>query len=45
MKAGGYITRNEYIGLAIIIGLIIFLGVYPKPLLDMTAGVTNMVLP
>lgn len=45
MKAGGDITRNEYIGLAIIIGLIIFLGVYPKPLLDMTAGVTNMVLP
>ncbi len=32
---------NEYIGLAIIIAIIIFLGVYPKPLLDLTAGVVN----
>ncbi len=33
------LTANEYAGLAVIIGLIIFLGVYPKPLLDMTAGI------
>lgn len=42
MKVGGDITKNEYIGLAIIIGLIIFLGVYPKPLLALTAGVMGM---
>ncbi len=35
---------NEYLGLAIIICLIIFLGVYPKPLLDLTAGVANMMV-
>lgn len=39
------ITVNEYLGLAIIIGLILVLGVYPKPLLDMTAGVANMLIP
>lgn len=40
IKNGGDITANEYIGLAIIIGIILFLGVYPKPLLDLTAGMT-----
>lgn len=42
MKTGGDLAINEYIGLAVIIGLIIFLGVYPKPLLELTAGVTAM---
>jgi NADH-quinone oxidoreductase subunit M len=32
---------NEYVGLSIIIAIIIFLGVYPKPLLDLTAGIVN----
>lgn len=39
------ITWNEYIGLAVIIGIILFLGVYPKPLLEMTTGVVNMMMP
>ncbi len=39
------ITANEYIGLAVIIAIILFLGVYPKPLLDMTTGVVNMIMP
>ncbi len=39
------ITANEFAGLAIIIGIILFLGVYPKPLLDMTMGVVNMMIP
>jgi NADH-quinone oxidoreductase subunit M len=37
------VSLNEYIGLAVIIGLILALGVYPKPLLDMTATVANIV--
>lgn len=38
------LSINEYIGLSIIIALIIFLGVYPKPLLDMTYEIaTTMV--
>ena len=39
------LSVNEYVGLAVIIGLILFLGFYPKPLLDMTAGVANMIIP
>lgn len=39
------LTVNEYIGLAIVIALIIILGVYPAPLLDMTAGAANMIVP
>lgn len=35
---------NEYVGLAVVITLIIFLGVYPKPLLDLTAGVAQMMV-
>ena len=42
MKKAGDITMNEYIGLALIIGLIIILGVYPKPLLALTAGVMGV---
>lgn len=45
LKQGGDLTKNEYIGLAIIIALIIVLGVYPKPLLDLTAGMATMVMP
>ena len=32
------LSINEYVGLSIIICIIIFLGVYPKPLLDLTLG-------
>jgi len=32
------LTMNEWIGLAVIIAVILFLGVYPKPLLMLTAG-------
>lgn len=45
MKEGGDLTVNEYIGLAIIIGIILFLGVYPKPLLELTSGMAGIVLP
>ncbi|XZF13303.1 complex I subunit 4 family protein [Chitinophagaceae bacterium MMS25-I14] len=41
----GDLSVNEYVGLAVIIAIILFLGVYPKPLLDMTAGMMNMVTP
>ncbi len=39
------LTVNEYIGVAIVIALIIFLGVYPKPLLDLTSGIAGMLVP
>ncbi|MBL7717903.1 MAG: NADH-quinone oxidoreductase subunit M [Flavipsychrobacter sp.] len=39
------ISANEYVGLAVIIALILVLGVYPKPLLDMTAAVAGVVTP
>src|SRR5690606_4319167 len=39
------ISLNEWLGLAIIIGLILVLGFYPKPLLDATVGVANMIIP
>ncbi len=42
MKKEGDLTANEYLGLAIIIALIIILGVYPKPLLDLTSGFAMM---
>ena len=35
---------NEYLGLAIVISLILFLGVYPKPLLDLTSGMAQMMI-
>jgi NADH-quinone oxidoreductase subunit M len=38
------LSINEYAGLAIIISLILFLGVYPKPLLDLTAGMAEMIV-
>ncbi|WP_276132841.1 complex I subunit 4 family protein [Polluticoccus soli] len=39
------LTVNEYIGLAIVIALIIVLGVYPAPLLDMTATAASVIVP
>lgn len=39
------LSLNEYIGLGIIITIILVLGVYPKPLLDMTASVATMIVP
>jgi NADH-quinone oxidoreductase subunit M len=35
---------NEYVGIAIIISLIIVLGVYPKPLLDLTSGIAGLIV-
>jgi len=43
MITGKDLGTNEYLGLAIIISLIIFLGVYPKPLLDLTSGIASMI--
>ncbi|MES2701068.1 MAG: NADH-quinone oxidoreductase subunit M [Bacteroidota bacterium] len=39
------LSVNEYLGIAVIICLILFLGVYPKPLLDLTAGIAGMIAP
>lgn len=39
------VSINEFVGLAILITLIIFLGVYPKPLLDLTSGIAGMINP
>src|SRR5690606_6425772 len=39
MRTGGDLTTNECIAIAVLILLIIVLGVYPKPLLDLTATV------
>jgi len=38
------LSVNEILGLAIIICLILFLGFYPKPLLDLTAGIAGMIV-
>ncbi len=38
------LSMNEYLGVGIIIILILFLGVYPKPLLDLTAGIASMIV-
>ncbi len=35
---------NEYVGLAVIISIILVLGVYPKPLLDMTSGIAGLLV-
>jgi NADH-quinone oxidoreductase subunit M len=44
MVRKGDISINEYIGLSVIISIIIFLGVYPKPLLDLTAEMATMMV-
>ena len=41
MKIAKDLSANEYLGLSIIIILIVFLGVYPKPLLDLTSGIAT----
>ena len=38
------LSMNEYLGVGIIIILILFLGVYPKPLLDLTAGIASIIV-
>jgi NADH-quinone oxidoreductase subunit M len=38
-------TMNESVAMAFIVALIIFLGVYPKPLLELTQGVAQMIVP
>ena len=38
------LSVNELLGLAIIICMILFLGVYPKPLLDLTSGIAGMIV-
>ena len=42
---GRDMAMNESIAMALIIVLVIFLGVYPKPLLDFTEGVSMMLVP
>lgn len=38
-------TLNESVAMALIVTLVIFLGVYPKPLLELTQGVAQMIVP
>jgi len=38
------LSINELVGLVIIICLVLFLGVYPKPLLDLTSGIAGMIV-
>jgi NADH-quinone oxidoreductase subunit M len=45
MVVAGDLSINEYLALAVIIILILFLGVYPQPLLDLTSGVVNGLVP
>jgi NADH-quinone oxidoreductase subunit M len=44
MEIAKDLSINEYLGLAIIICLVLFLGVYPKPLLDLTSGIAGMIV-
>lgn len=44
MKVTNDLSINEYAGIAIIVCLILFLGVYPKPLLDLTSGIAGMMV-
>jgi NADH-quinone oxidoreductase subunit M len=37
-------TLNESVAMALIVVLVIFLGVYPKPLLELTSGVAQLVV-
>jgi NADH-quinone oxidoreductase subunit M len=38
------LSTNEYVALSIIISVVIFLGVYPKPLLDLTANIASAIV-
>lgn len=42
MQAGGDLSLNESVAMALIVGLILFLGVYPKPLLSLTQSVAQL---
>ena len=44
MNVAADMSLNELLGVVVIVGAIIFFGVYPKPLLDMTASVANMLV-
>jgi NADH-quinone oxidoreductase subunit M len=44
MSLKGDLSVNEYLGLFVIIGIILFLGVYPQPLLDLTSGMANVLV-
>ncbi len=44
MNIKGDLAFNEFAGLFIIIGIIIFLGVYPQPMLDLTSAVSSMLI-
>jgi NADH-quinone oxidoreductase subunit M len=37
-------TLNESLAMALIVVLVIFLGVYPKPLLELTQSVAGMIV-
>ena len=45
MKVNNDLSSGEFLGLAIIILLILVLGVYPKPLLDLTSGIAATLVP
>jgi len=45
MKVTKDLSSGEFLGLAIIILLILVLGVYPKPLLDLTQGIAATLVP
>lgn len=45
MKVTNDLSSGEFLGLAIIILLILVLGVYPKPLLDLTQGIAATLVP
>ncbi len=38
-------TLNESVAMALIVVLVLFLGVYPKPLLELTQGVAQLMVP
>lgn len=37
-------TLNESLAMALVVVMVIFLGVYPKPLLELTSGVAQMII-
>ncbi len=45
MVVAGDMTMNESIAMALIVALVIFLGVYPAPLLELTQGVAQVIAP
>ena len=38
------ISLNEYVGLAVIIGIILCFGFFPKPLLELTSGMAAVLV-